>query len=159
MTTNEWRPISDAPWDGTEVFVRNKLTHDMKILAAFGEYTSDFGSKSEQWTIVRDFDKYMPLRPGTLVVPTEWRLPTLSDGLEEFPAAAADAREQTVRILGMSYDDVEKTVYEADLPFDLLVHGTRDGSVVCVTGDGDVLSVVTKLGMQGGICIHEESAK
>jgi hypothetical protein len=59
--------------------------------------------------------------------------------------------ETTVRILGLSYDEVEKTVYEADLPFDLLVHGTRDGSVVCVTGEVDVLAAITLLGMTGVI--------
>lgn len=57
--------------------------------------------------------------------------------------------ETTVRILGMSYDEVEKTVYEADLPFDLLVHGTKDGTVVCVTGEGDVVATVARLGMSG----------
>lgn len=64
--------------------------------------------------------------------------------------------ETTVRILGMSYDEVEKTVYEADLPFDLLVHGTKDGSVVCVTGEGDVLATVARLGMTGAVQKHEE---
>ncbi|MNU27252.1 hypothetical protein D3C71_156380 [compost metagenome] len=59
--------------------------------------------------------------------------------------------ETTVRILGMSYDEVEKTVYEADLPFDLLVHGTKDGTVVCVTGEGDVLATVALLGMSGTV--------
>jgi hypothetical protein len=57
--------------------------------------------------------------------------------------------ETTVRILGMTYDEVEKTVYQADLPIDLLVHGTQDGSVVCVTGEGDVLATVALLGMSG----------
>lgn len=59
--------------------------------------------------------------------------------------------ETTVRIHGMSYDEVEKTVYEADLPFDLLVHGTKDGTVVCVTGEGDVLATVALLGMSGTV--------
>lgn len=158
MTTNEWRPIVEAPKDGTQVFVRNKHTHDMKILASFGDYTSDFGTKSQQWSIVRDFDKYMPLRPGTLVMPEEWRLPTAADEVDGVPAAA-DLPEQTVRIIGMSYDDVEKTVYEADLPFDLMVHGRQDGSVVCVTGEGDVLSIVTGLGMKGEIRNYDGSAK
>lgn len=57
--------------------------------------------------------------------------------------------ETTVRILGLSFDEVEKIVYEADLPYDLLVHGTQDGSVVCVTGDVDVLATVAMLGMVG----------
>lgn len=156
MKTNEWRPVIEAPKDGTQVFVRNKLTTGMKILASFGEYVSDLGTKSQQWSIVRDFDKYMPLRPGTLVMPDEWRFPTAADEVDGLPVTP-DALEQTVLILGMSYDDVEKTVYDADLPFDLMVHGTRDGSVVYVTGEGDVLSVVAGLGMQGIIQNHEEA--
>jgi hypothetical protein len=63
--------------------------------------------------------------------------------------------ETTVRILGLSFDEVEKTVYEADLPFDLLVHGTRDGSVVCVTGEVDVLATVAMLGMNGIVKNYE----
>ena len=57
--------------------------------------------------------------------------------------------ETTVRILGRSYDEVERIVSEADLPYDLLVHGTQDGSVVCVTGDVDVLAAVAMMGMVG----------
>jgi hypothetical protein len=158
MTTNEWRPIDEAPTDGTQVFVRNKLTHDMKILASFGDYISDFGSQSQQWSIVRDFDKYMPLRPGTLVMPDEWRFPIAADEVDGV-AAMEEAPEQTVRIFDMSYDEVEKTVYGAELPFDLLVHGTQDGSVVCVTGEGDLLSVVAGLGMKGEICNYDGSTK
>ncbi len=65
--------------------------------------------------------------------------------------------ETTVRILGMSYDEVEKIVCEADLPYDLLVHGTKDGSVVCVTGEVDVLATVAMLGMTGVVRNYEES--
>lgn len=66
--------------------------------------------------------------------------------------------ETTVRILGMSYDEVERIVSEADLPYDLLVHGTQDGSVVCVTGGPDVLATVSMLGMEGIIEAYEENA-
>ncbi len=58
-------------------------------------------------------------------------------------------KETTVRIIDMSYDEVEKAVCEAQLPCDLLVHGTQDGSSVCVTGEGDVLATVTMLGLKG----------
>jgi hypothetical protein len=57
--------------------------------------------------------------------------------------------ETTVRILGLSFDEVEKIVYEADLPYDLLVHGTQDETIVCVTGEVDVLATVVMLGMTG----------
>jgi len=66
--------------------------------------------------------------------------------------------ETTVRILGMTYDEVEKIVFEADLPYDLLVHGRQDGSVVCVTGEADVLATVAMLGMDGIITAYEENA-
>lgn len=65
--------------------------------------------------------------------------------------------ETTVRIFGLSYEEVEKIVYEADLPHDLLVHGTNDGSVVCVTGAVDVLATVAMLGMAGIVEKREET--
>ncbi len=65
--------------------------------------------------------------------------------------------ETTVRILDLSYDEVEKIVYEADLPYDLLVHGTQDGSVVCVTGEADVLATITMLGMTGVVSNCKEA--
>lgn len=57
--------------------------------------------------------------------------------------------ETTVRILGQTYDEVEKIVYDADLPYDLLVHGTQDGSQVFVSGEVDVLATVAMLGLTG----------
>jgi hypothetical protein len=65
--------------------------------------------------------------------------------------------ETTVRILGLTYDEVEKIIYDADLPYDLLVHGTQDGTVVCVTGEVDVLATVAMLGMNG-IVLEQEKA-
>lgn len=59
--------------------------------------------------------------------------------------------ETTVRITSHGYDAVEALVGSADLPVDLLVHGTQDGSVVCVTGGGDVMAVIAALGMTGEI--------
>jgi hypothetical protein len=66
-------------------------------------------------------------------------------------------RTTTVQIFGMTYDEVEKTVYEADLPYDLLVHGRQDGTLVCVSGETDVLATVAMLGMNG-IVIEQENA-
>ncbi|NTF18133.1 hypothetical protein G6L37_06920 [Agrobacterium rubi] len=60
-----------------------------------------------------------------------------------------DINETTVQILGMTFDEVEKIVYEADLPYDLIVHGPQDESAVFVTGEGDVLATVVTLGMAG----------
>jgi hypothetical protein len=68
----EWQDIDTAPKDGTVVRVRNRLTMGMKITARYGPYTSPLGTQSMQWTVVRDFDPFMPVPSGTLTCPTEW---------------------------------------------------------------------------------------
>ena len=56
----------------------------------------------------------------------------------------------TVRITDKTFREVEEIVYGSG-KYDLLVHGTRDETIVCVTGDGDVMAAVTALGMTGEI--------
>jgi len=62
--------------------------------------------------------------------------------------------EVTVRILNKTFDEVVTILGDADMT-DLHVHGTQDGSIVCVTGDGDVLSRVQSVGMLGEIHRYE----
>lgn len=61
-------------------------------------------------------------------------------------------RETTLQIMNRTFDEVEELVCGANLPTDLLVHGTRDGAVVYVTGKGDVMSMITGLGLVGETC-------
>jgi hypothetical protein len=68
------------------------------------------------------------------------------------------ATETTVRITNKTYEEVEALVYGADLTFDLLVHGRQDGSSVCVTGEGDVLATITRLGMTGEVVMWSNSS-
>lgn len=60
--------------------------------------------------------------------------------------------EVRVKILNRTLDEVESVIYRANLSFDLLVHGTQDGRIVCITGDGDLMSTVAKLGISSEPC-------
>lgn len=86
MGEPNWKDMSSAPKDGTPVFVHNKQTHHMKILARWGKYTGHWGNSSDEWIIVRDYERFMPMRPGTFVIPDEWR-PASSDEMEGSPHA------------------------------------------------------------------------
>jgi hypothetical protein len=52
----------------------------------------------------------------------------------------------TVRTIGISFDQLEGLL-AANERTDLLVHGTKDGRLVCVTGACDVLGVLRGLGV------------
>lgn len=67
-----WKPITaQAPKDGAVVWLRNEIM-DRAVHGRWTEYTSNYGTKSMQWVLVRDFDQFMPMPPGTLIVPSEW---------------------------------------------------------------------------------------
>lgn len=71
---NDWQDIATAPKDGTVVRVRNAvMADDMVIDARWGHYTTSWGRELMEWVIVKDHDRFMPMRPGTLVIPTQWR--------------------------------------------------------------------------------------
>ena len=53
--------------------------------------------------------------------------------------------DMTVRILNKSFDEAEKLLIDAGL--DHVVHGTRDGATVYISGDGDVAADVRNIGM------------
>lgn len=53
--------------------------------------------------------------------------------------------DMTVRILNKSFDEVEKLLIDAGL--DHVVHGTRDGTAIFVSGCGDVMSDVRNIGI------------
>lgn len=61
-----------------------------------------------------------------------------------------EAREVTVRVLNATFEEVIRRLGDADMT-DLHVHGTQDGSVVCVTGEGDVLPRLQDIGLTGEI--------
>lgn len=77
----DWQTIDTAPRDGTVIEVKNPVM-DGPVLAKFSDYKSSYGSKSKQFVLVRDPDRFMPLPPGTLVIPTHWRLPQDTSGAE-----------------------------------------------------------------------------
>ncbi len=54
--------------------------------------------------------------------------------------------DMTVRILNKTFDEVALIVAYA--PVDLLVHGRQDGSIVCVSGEGDITDILTRLGLE-----------
>ena len=58
-------------------------------------------------------------------------------------------KQTTVRIFGKTMDEVEDIVYGlgADISYSPLVHGRLDGSVICVSGEGDVLADMRALGL------------
>lgn len=68
----EWQPIETAPKDGTVLLVKNRVM-DRAVEARWGEYHSRAVPKTTmQWVLVRDPDRFMPLPPGTLVIPDVW---------------------------------------------------------------------------------------
>lgn len=73
----EWLPIATAPKDGTVIRVRNPQM-ERPVLAKWGEYIASWGTKyPDNFVLVRDDDRFMPLPKGTLVCPTEWQPVTL----------------------------------------------------------------------------------
>lgn len=69
---SEWQPIETAPRDGTVIEVINDVM-DQPVNAKWGKYTSSWGHASDDFIVVKDFDEFMPIRPGHLVCPTRWR--------------------------------------------------------------------------------------
>jgi hypothetical protein len=70
----EWRDISIAPRDGTVIDVTNSVMDEKgwSVNAKFGKYSA-WGKTYDEFVLVRDFDEFMPMRPGTLICPTKWR--------------------------------------------------------------------------------------
>lgn len=69
----EWRDISTAPRDGTVIDVTNDSMKDWSVNAKFGKYHSPWGKTFDEFILVRDFDEFMPMRPGNLICPSKWR--------------------------------------------------------------------------------------
>ena len=74
----EWKDIKTAPKDGTVVRVKNgAMQHP--VLAKWAKYKStspalSFIPAKDQWVLVKDeHEKFMPLPPGTLVIPDQWQ--------------------------------------------------------------------------------------
>ena len=69
----EWQDISTAPRDGTVIDVTNDAMKDWSVNAKWGEYHSPWGRIFDEFVLVHDFDEFMPMRPGSLIVPDKWR--------------------------------------------------------------------------------------
>lgn len=67
------QPMETAPKDGTVVRVMNRCM-EAPVEAKWGRYTNSVGNQSDEWILVKDSTTFMPLRPGTLVIPDEWWL-------------------------------------------------------------------------------------
>lgn len=69
---SDWQPIDTAPKDGTVIEVKNNQM-DREVQAKWGDYKSPWGTPSMQFVLVKDHDRFMPIRPGSLVIPDFWR--------------------------------------------------------------------------------------
>jgi hypothetical protein len=72
LEAQDWQPIETAPRDGTVIDATNECM-DFSVNAKFGKYESPWGKTYDDFVVVKDFDKFMPMRPGTLIVPSKWR--------------------------------------------------------------------------------------
>ena len=74
----DWKPIKTAPKDGTVVRVKNGVMQH-PVLAKWAMYKStspalSFIPAKMQWVLVKDeHEKFLPLPPGTLVIPDQWQ--------------------------------------------------------------------------------------
>jgi len=75
---SEWKDIKTAPKDGTVVRVKNSVMQH-PVLAKWGKYKSRSPQLAhipvkDQWVLVKDeYEEFMPLPPGTLVIPDQWQ--------------------------------------------------------------------------------------
>ena len=66
--------LDEAPKDGTEVWLQNdQMEH--AVLGKWGKFLFHLtGNYHEHWGLTRDpLEKWMPMRPGSMVVPTKWQ--------------------------------------------------------------------------------------
>lgn len=77
---SKWKNIETAPTNGSIVAVANpNMDHEMA--AAYVDCISPFtGQQRQEWILVADFkEKFLPLRPGSLIWPTHWRALTVGE--------------------------------------------------------------------------------
>lgn len=65
------QPMDTAPRDGTVISVKNRQM-DSHVEARWGKYTNCVGNTSDQWILVKDHQRFMPLPPGAMICPDEW---------------------------------------------------------------------------------------
>jgi hypothetical protein len=73
IVSNEWKPITSAPQDGTVIRCKNSQM-DFTVLGKWGQWKSPYtGKLSMEWIIVLDEDDFPTLRYGQCFVPTLWQ--------------------------------------------------------------------------------------
>lgn len=74
----EWQPITTAPKNGQIVKLRNEFMSEKEtyVYGKWGEYRpewlSPYKRPYESWVLVRDPNKVLLSRPGTVIFPNEW---------------------------------------------------------------------------------------
>ena len=69
----DWKPIAEAKQDGTVYRVKNALIgEDIRLDAAWLPYKHISGRMRYEWVLVKDHDDFMPMMPGTLLIPTHY---------------------------------------------------------------------------------------
>lgn len=67
-----FHPISTAPLDGSEVWLRNSML-GRPVKGRYADYTSPWGSVSKQWVLTDDpLGELIGVPAGTRIIPDEW---------------------------------------------------------------------------------------